>query len=81
MLNILREKIDCIDDQILQLIEQRAVLASEIKNFKPKNKITCCEREEAIMSRMKRSNTTLIPDQGIEAIMREIITQCTLVQR
>ena len=30
---------------------------------------------------MKRYNTTLIPDQGIEAIMREIITQCTLVQR
>jgi|GEM_PF-7122673 len=30
---------------------------------------------------MKRYNTTLIPDQDIEAIMREIITQCTLVQR
>ena len=43
------KKIDCIDDQILQLIEQRAVLASEKRNFKPKNKIICYEREEALL--------------------------------
>gem|GEM_PF-4620928 len=49
MLHTLRKKIDCIDDQILQLIEQHAVLASEKRNFKPKNKIICYEREEALL--------------------------------
>ena len=80
MLNTLREKIDGIDDQILQLIEQRATLAAEIKKFKPADKIICHQREDSIISRLKLINTTLIPNQGIEAIMREIIRQCRLVQ-
>ena len=72
----LRDKIDTIDDRILELLNERARLVIEIGHIKTRNRqeYYSPERERQIYERLKRNNTGPIPDSAVRNIFREIIS-------
>jgi len=75
----LRQQIDAIDDQLLQLIHQRAGLAAQVGRQKKANGDTAYyvpSREADIIRRLLRTNDGKIPDAAVHGIFREIIGAC-----
>jgi chorismate mutase/prephenate dehydratase len=72
----LREKIDAIDEQVLNLLSDRARLAQEVGHFKSSTATDYFkpERERQIFERLKEMNPGPFPDAAILAIWREIIS-------
>jgi len=72
----LRERIDGIDKQVIELLNERAKVAREIGQRKKKAnaKYYAPERENVIFRRLRELNTGPMPDDGIEIIYREIIS-------
>ncbi|MCS6969069.1 MAG: prephenate dehydratase [Cytophagales bacterium] len=70
----IREKIDAIDNQILDLLNQRMVLVKQVGNLKRSANATIYrpEREKAILDRLNQLNRGPISPQAIEAIFLEI---------
>ena len=64
----LRERIDEIDEEILELLHERVEVAKRIGEIKRENKIsiTDTEREEEVLERAK----------GYEVVFEEIINTC-----
>jgi len=86
-LDELRQQIDAIDDQLLQLIHQRAGLAAQVGQQKQANGDTAYyvpSREADIIRRLLRANNETtdgingerIPDAAVHGIFREIIGAC-----
>jgi chorismate mutase/prephenate dehydratase len=77
-LSKLRKKIDAIDDRILILLAQRAEKALEVNKLKDKSNLNTyvAQREEAIISRLKRLNNGLLSNDDVEMIFREIFSTC-----
>lgn len=75
-LSAFREKIDAIDDQILQLLSERADLAIEVGKYKKKHKqdLYVPTREEAILQRLEQKNPGPLPSEAIRSVFREIIS-------
>jgi len=77
-IEFLRQKIDSIDGQILQLLNQRAEVALEVGKVKsgcrmdPYNP----QREEEIMRRLELLSRGAFPRGGIPPVFREIISAC-----
>jgi len=76
-MQIYREKIDKIDDDILDLLERRKIYSKIISKIKAKNNqsLTDLEREEKIFNRLKSKSKKLKQEQ-IENIFKVIITIC-----
>ena len=76
----IRERIDAIDDQVLELMNARANCAKEVAEAKQVSgeKITFYrpEREAQILRRMMSQNTGPLRDEQITRIYREIISSC-----
>lgn len=74
----LRRKIDKIDDKMLALLNQRAKEVIEINQLKSKNNINIysAEREETVVSRLKKANKGYLPAEDVEMIFREIFSAC-----
>ena len=76
----IREKIDAIDEQILELMNARANCAKEVAEAKQKSgeKVTFYrpEREAQILRRMMSINKGPLRDEQITRIYREIISSC-----
>ncbi|HAH85869.1 MAG TPA: prephenate dehydratase [Armatimonadetes bacterium] len=72
----LREEIDHIDRQILDLLNKRARCAKEIGVFKQRTKKTffAPEREKQVLARLTDANKGPLSDASIRAIYREIIS-------
>ncbi len=82
----IRDKIDSIDTQILQLLSDRANCAEEvavtkrdageqdIKFYRP-------EREAQILRRVTETNPGPLADERISAIFREIISSCLALEQ
>lgn len=82
----IRDRIDAIDDQILDLLSKRAECAEEVgetkraagdKDFwfyRP-------EREAQILQRMSAENKGLLANERITAIYREIISSCLALEQ
>ncbi|MHB1455428.1 MAG: prephenate dehydratase [Armatimonadota bacterium] len=72
----LREEIDHIDRQILELLNKRARMAREIGMLKQRTaKNTYIpERESQVFAKLTSANRGPLPDQSIRAIYREIIS-------
>lgn len=72
----LREQIDRIDDQLLELLNQRARLVLEIGKIKKQEqrRFHVLEREEAIYQRLVKSNPGPFPSAAIRPIFREIMS-------
>ncbi|MCD4689026.1 MAG: prephenate dehydratase, partial [Desulfuromonadaceae bacterium] len=74
-LNELRERIDQIDDQILELLNRRAEVVKEVGRTKVNSsqEFYVPGREQAIFERLT-SNTDSFPADGVRRVFREIIS-------
>nr|MBF0221881.1 prephenate dehydratase [Desulfobulbaceae bacterium] len=78
-----RDKIDAIDDQFLQLLKDRLNCAKEIGHLKNKENRAKWDplRERQIFERLKAINNGEFPESPMISIFREIITTCRLSQK
>ncbi len=82
----IRDRIDAIDDQILDLLSQRANCAEEVAETKrAAGETDLCfyrpEREAQILRRMAENNPGPLPDERITGIYREIISSCLALEQ
>ncbi len=79
---VLREKIDELDKQILDLLNERARIAQQIGEFKLKTGqlILDRDRETVIHNRMKALNKGPLADDNIRSIFTSIIIACRDLQ-
>jgi chorismate mutase / prephenate dehydratase len=83
-LQALRQQIDAIDEQLLELIHRRAELASEVGKRKQIDGETAYyvpSREAQIIRRLKEKNAGRIPDAALHGIYREIIGACLSLEQ
>jgi len=75
-LKALREQIDAIDDQFLELLNQRAKHVIEVGKIKSGSSADFYvpSREQAIYQRLVSQNPGPFPEEGIRRIFREIIS-------
>ena len=81
ILNV-RDKIDTIDNTILELLKERIQLAREIGKLKDDvNRAKWDpQREREIYSRLIKNNNNVFPESALKSIFHEIITTCRLSQ-
>jgi chorismate mutase/prephenate dehydratase len=79
----IRQKIDSIDNQILQLLKQRIDCAKEIGKLKDVTKRAKWDplRERQIYERLIAENEEIFPQNALRSIYHEIITSCRLSQK
>ena len=79
----LRQAIDEIDENIMDLINQRLLLAKQVGDFKKQGgiQITDSDREKEIMSRLLEKNNGPMSDNGLRNIFGAIIAEGRNVQR
>ncbi|MEG0025457.1 MAG: prephenate dehydratase [Akkermansia sp.] len=72
----LRQNIDCIDAQIIELLKQRFSYVRQIGDLKKENNapVFVPEREFSLISKLETLNQGSIPKQSLLAIYREIIS-------
>ena len=83
-LPILRDDIDSIDDQILELLNKRAGFVLEVGRIKEKDGkklFHVPEREEAIYKRLTEKNTGPFPENAIRPVYREIISASLAMEK
>ena len=84
-LEAIRERIDAIDADLHQLINERAQLAQQVGISKHASGHTVDfyrpEREAEILTRVKRDNTGPLPDSDMAHLFREIISCCLALEQ
>ena len=75
-LDSLRKKIDTLDREILERLNERARVAQAIGKIKEKKKspIYVPAREEEVFNKILRQSTGPLPEKALRAIFREIIS-------
>ena len=78
-----RDGIDNIDSQLLDLLKQRLMLAKSIGQLKDESKRAKWDplRERQIYQRLAELNEGVFPDKALHSIFHEIITTCRLSQQ
>lgn len=79
----IRDKIDAIDDNILDLLKQRIQCAMDIGKLKDVTKRAKWDplRERQIYERLLVDNKEFFPEKALRSIFHEIITTCRLSQK
>jgi chorismate mutase/prephenate dehydratase len=79
----IREKIDALDRQLLELINQRLALAAEIGRIKRNTgeEIYVPEREDAVLRKVVAHNKGPIKDEALRAIYREIMSAAIALEK
>ncbi|MCL1908529.1 MAG: chorismate mutase [Holophagaceae bacterium] len=82
----LRDKIDSIDDQVLELLNQRAEIVMEVGKLKiairPHNpSMRMASREKSILKRLEEKNTGPFPFSSIKLIFKDIFKMCLELQK
>jgi chorismate mutase / prephenate dehydratase len=79
----LREEINRIDRELIQLLGKRAQAAREIGSHKQANGLATFDagREREVMNALMRRNTGPLPDAALTYIFTEIISACRALQR
>ena len=82
-LKVLRQRIDAIDQQILELLKERLLCAQDIGRQKSLDSRAKWdpERERQIFDRLRQLNGGKFPERPLISIFREIITTCRLEQQ
>ena len=75
-IEMLRARIDRLDDELLALVNRRAGLARDIGALKQGAPAYRPEREAAILRRVAKANRGPLGNQGTAAIFREVISAC-----
>jgi len=76
----LRDRIDAIDEQLLQLMNQRADLAREIGKLKGGGPVYRPEREAQIIARLRAANPGPLSDEAVGHLFVEIISACRALE-
>ncbi|QWR77692.1 prephenate dehydratase [Candidatus Magnetomonas plexicatena] len=74
ILTPLREKIDVIDERILELLNDRAQIALEIAEIKKSHKLDFYnpKREQEILERLVKTNKGIFPNDTLKIIFKEV---------
>jgi chorismate mutase/prephenate dehydratase len=85
-LNVLRARIDGLDDQILKMISQRARLAKEVAQAKGANQdnnggFYRPEREAQVLRRIIDKNAGPLSDEEMARLFREIMSACLALEQ
>lgn len=77
-ITLLRKKIDLLDEQILNLLNQRATLVKEVGQIKNESQSMPYDpqREKEIINYLINKNTGPFPTPSVPAVFREIIAAC-----
>ena len=75
-LDSIRKKIDELDAELLQMLNQRSSLAIQAGENKKEEVIYKPEREAYILRQLKKINTGPLSDKQIVNIFKEIISSC-----
>ena len=76
----LRDRIDAIDQQLLQLMNQRASLAREIGELKGDGPIYRPEREAQVIGRLRGANPGPLSADAIGHLFTELISACRALE-
>ena len=76
-----RERIDAIDDELLQLISERARLAQAVGRLKQGNHIYRPEREAQVLRRIKEANPGPLSGEAAARLFREIMSACLALEQ
>ncbi len=83
-LKALRERIDALDDQVLQLLSERARCAEQVAHAKlaedPHAVFYRPEREAQILRRMQAQNPGPLRNEQVSRLYREIISACLALE-
>ncbi|OGP56509.1 MAG: chorismate mutase [Deltaproteobacteria bacterium RBG_13_52_11b] len=77
-LKTLREEIEAVDSQILQLLNERAEIVLDVGSVKREANMDFYDpqREREILYRLGLKNSGLFPQQAVSSVFREIISAC-----
>src|SRR5688572_14882030 len=78
-----RTRINDLDNQILNLLNQRAEAALKIGDLKRRHDLPyyAPEREAEIIARLSGENRGPLPAEAIRAVWREILSGCLALER
>jgi len=79
----LRDQIDTIDAQVIDLLNQRAKLAQEVGKVKNEKDLPIFrpEREAQILRRLAERNTGPIVTEDLQTIYREVMSACRALEK
>lgn len=83
-LSALRQAIDALDAQLLQLLNQRAALAQEVGQWKAAQGDTVFyrpERERQVLERVAAHNPGPLSDNEVKRLFREIMSSCLALEQ
>jgi chorismate mutase-like protein len=81
-IEILRQKIDSIEDKLISLLNERARYAHEIGKIKKTQKLPIIDskREEAILNRVAKKNPGPVSNEFIKDIFKKIIEESVRIE-
>lgn len=80
----LRAQIDALDDQILELLKQRADVAEKVAEAKRAANVSrfhAPEREREVIERLYAKGAGIFPRDAIRVVFREIMSACLSLQK
>jgi chorismate mutase/prephenate dehydratase len=82
-LEALRKQIDAVDEQLVQLLNDRAKVVIEIGKVKQKDNtpIYMPDREKAVLEKVARLNKGPLPDSCLRAVYRELMSGSFALER
>lgn len=80
-LKLLRDQIDAIDNELLQLVNRRAGLAQQIGKIKKSGTVYRPEREAQILARIQALNPGPISSEHIKQLFTEIMSLCRALEK
>ncbi len=82
-LNPIREKIDQLDHQLVEIINQRLELAAEIGRIKRSTggEIYVPEREDAVLRKVTATNRGPVKNEALQAIYRELMSAAIALEK
>lgn len=75
-----REQIDHLDDELLQLVNQRAALAQQIGRLKEDGAVLRPEREAQVLQRLRGNNAGPLSNTAVAQLFTEVISQCRALE-
>lgn len=76
----LREQIDQLDDELLKLVNQRAMLAQTIGHVKGNGVVLRPEREAQVLQRLQESNKGPLSKAAVAQLFTEVMSQCRALE-
>jgi chorismate mutase/prephenate dehydratase len=76
----LRKKIDTIDTQLLELLNERARLALQVGIAKGGKNIHRPEREAEVLRQIAKANKGPLANEAVQQLFKDIIEVCRMIQ-